>query len=100
MAGIFLIVLDEESAFWCLTQLMNNYSFQGMFTSGFPSLRKHFFIYEELIRDQLPSLYNHFVCLFFIYFLIIFNNFFCYFLLVLYLFFYISILLFYFMIIF
>jgi len=60
LTGVLLTLLDEETSFWVLVELMNNYSFQGMFADGFPHLKKCLFIYEKLFQKLEPELWEHF----------------------------------------
>jgi len=60
LAGLLLTVMDEEDAFWVMVEMMNRFSFQGIFAKGFPFLTKTFFIFENCMRKHESELFNHF----------------------------------------
>ncbi|PRP80223.1 GTPase activating protein [Planoprotostelium fungivorum] len=73
LAGIMITVLDDQSAFYLLIQLMNNYDFEGeeervrdelnglgMYSRGFPGLKKKIYIFDRLFEKLDPVLYHHF----------------------------------------
>ena len=79
ITALFLMYMDEESAFFMLDSIMNKYDMKGTYLIGFPDLKKKFYvllnlekkfmpkIYEIFRRDSLfPSLYasEWFICLF------------------------------------
>jgi hypothetical protein len=45
LAAIFLLYMDEESAFYMLHSLVKNYGFEGLYKEGFPDLKKNFMFY-------------------------------------------------------
>ncbi len=79
LVALFLIYMDEKSSFYLLHSLIKNYELEGIYSPGFPDLKKKFFVlmnlekkyipkvYEILKRDGIfPSLYasEWFICLF------------------------------------
>ena len=45
LAAIFLLYMDEESSFYMLHSLIENYGFRGLYSTGFPDLKKKFIYY-------------------------------------------------------
>uniref|UniRef100_A0A7E4V262 Rab-GAP TBC domain-containing protein n=1 Tax=Panagrellus redivivus TaxID=6233 RepID=A0A7E4V262_PANRE len=62
IAGLFLMYMNEEDAFWCLHSLMVNrkYSMHGMFAPGFPKLHRFEQHYDHVMQRYLPKLHKHF----------------------------------------
>ena len=79
LVALFLIYMDEESSFYLLHSIIKNYGLEGIYSPGFPDLKKKFYVllnlekkfiprvYEILKRDTIyPSIYasEWFICLF------------------------------------
>nr|VZI33967.1 unnamed protein product [Spirometra erinaceieuropaei] len=63
MAGMLLIyIMDEESAFWALAQLLNGpkHKMHSLFVRDFPGLKRFFKHHEKVLQVLLPSLHKHF----------------------------------------
>lgn len=62
VAGILLMYMDEEQAFWALSTFMSNrrYSMHGLFIEGFPKLTRFLAHHDRIIAKFLPKLHKHF----------------------------------------
>uniref|UniRef100_A0A914Y0L6 Rab-GAP TBC domain-containing protein n=1 Tax=Panagrolaimus superbus TaxID=310955 RepID=A0A914Y0L6_9BILA len=62
IAGLFLMYMDEEDAFWSLHSLMTSRrsTMHGMFAPGFPKLLRFQEHYEKILIKYLPKLKKHF----------------------------------------
>jgi len=62
IAGILLMYMPEEDAFWTLVQLLNepSYAMRNMFLTGFPALHTAFHCHTQLVKKYLPRLHEHF----------------------------------------
>ena len=60
LAAIFLLYMDEESAFYMLHSLVKNYSFEGLYKEGFPDLKKKFYVLLNLEKKYIPKIYDIF----------------------------------------
>ena len=58
LAAIFLLYMDEESAFYMLHSLVKNYGFEGLYKEGFPDLKKKFYVLLNLEKKFIPEIYN------------------------------------------
>ena len=58
LAAIFLLYMDEESSFYMLHSLIENYGFHGLYATGFPDLKKKFFVFLNLEKKYIPRIYN------------------------------------------
>ena len=56
LAAIFLLYMDEESAF--LHAIVKNYGFEGLYSSGFPDLKKKFYVLLNLEKKFIPKIYD------------------------------------------
>ena len=53
IAGLLLLYMCEEDAFWTLVALMKGQvhpPMEGLYTDGFPLVQQHFFQFERLIK--------------------------------------------------
>lgn len=53
IAGLLLLYMCEEDAFWTLVALMKGRihpPMEGLYTDGFPLVQQHFFQFEKLIK--------------------------------------------------
>lgn len=62
VAGILLMYMDEEDAFWALSTFMSNpkYAMHGLFIEGFPKLTRFLAHHDRIIAKFLPKLHKHF----------------------------------------
>ena len=60
LAAIFLLYMDEESAFYMLHSLVKNYGFEGLYKEGFPDLKKKFYVLLNLEKKYIPKIYDIF----------------------------------------
>lgn len=63
VAGLLLLYMCEEDAFWTLVALMKGAKhppMEGLYTEGFPLVQHHFFQFEHLVRMDIPKLGEHF----------------------------------------
>lgn len=65
LASVLLRVFaDEESAFWCFTQLLYQFDIARYFLDGAPLLTEHLVLFERLVARHEPALARHFdLCL-------------------------------------
>ncbi|XP_034541498.1 USP6 N-terminal-like protein isoform X2 [Notolabrus celidotus] len=61
IAAILLMYLNEEDAFWALSQLLTNskHSMHGFFIPGFPKLHRFQAHHERILSKMLPKLKKH-----------------------------------------
>ncbi|KAM9853973.1 uncharacterized protein ACBR49_002614 [Aulostomus maculatus] len=61
IAAILLMYLNEEDAFWALSQLLTNskHAMHGFFIPGFPKLHRFQAHHERIISKMLPKLRKH-----------------------------------------
>uniref|UniRef100_UPI0037E76AA6 USP6 N-terminal-like protein n=1 Tax=Semicossyphus pulcher TaxID=241346 RepID=UPI0037E76AA6 len=61
IAAILLIYLNEEDAFWALSQLLTNskHAMHGFFIPGFPKLHRFQAHHERILTRMLPKLKKH-----------------------------------------
>ncbi|XP_068459138.1 USP6 N-terminal-like protein [Clinocottus analis] len=61
IAAILLMYLNEEDAFWALSQLLTNskHAMHGFFIPGFPKLHRFQAHYELILSKMLPKLKKH-----------------------------------------
>ncbi|XP_042352349.1 USP6 N-terminal-like protein [Plectropomus leopardus] len=61
IAAILLMYLNEEDAFWALSQLLNNskHAMHGFFIPGFPKLQRFQAHHELILSKMLPKLKKH-----------------------------------------
>ena len=60
LAAIFLLYMDEESAFYMLHSLVKNYGFEGLYKEGFPDIKKKFYVLLNLEKKYIPKIYDIF----------------------------------------
>lgn len=63
VAGILLMYMDEEDAFWALSTFMCNrkYAMHGLFIVGFPKLNRFIEHHDKILAKFLPKLAKHFI---------------------------------------
>uniref|UniRef100_A0A3Q3QCW0 USP6 N-terminal-like protein n=1 Tax=Monopterus albus TaxID=43700 RepID=A0A3Q3QCW0_MONAL len=61
IAAILLMYLNEEDAFWALSQLLTNskHAMHGFFIPGFPKLHRFQTHHEQILSKMLPKLKKH-----------------------------------------
>ncbi|XP_041651052.1 USP6 N-terminal-like protein [Cheilinus undulatus] len=61
IAAILLMFLNEEEAFWALSQLLTNskHAMHGFFIPGFPKLQRFQAHHERILSKMLPKLKKH-----------------------------------------
>ncbi|VFQ61928.1 unnamed protein product [Cuscuta campestris] len=57
-AGLLLLMMPEENAFWALVGIMDDY-FGGCFSQEMIESQVDQLVYEELMRQRFPKLVNH-----------------------------------------
>lgn len=62
VAGILLMYMDEEAAFWALNVLFTDekYAMHGLFIEGFPKLTRFLVHHDKLLERFMPRLKKHF----------------------------------------
>lgn len=62
VAGILLMYMDEEEAFWALSIFMCDpkYAMHGLFIEGFPKLQRFLSHHDRILAKFLPKLHKHF----------------------------------------
>ena len=60
LAALFLIYMDEESAFYMLHAVIKNYEMEGLYLPGFPDLKKKFYVLLNLEKKYIPKIYDIF----------------------------------------
>ena len=59
LAGMFLLYMEPEAAFMCLTNLLNRHFFLAFFSMDMEELQQMFRLYDESLRTALPQLAAH-----------------------------------------
>lgn len=62
VAALFLMYMDEEDSFWCLSTLMSDdrHAMHGFFIPGFPKLRRFSAHHDRIIKKLLPKVGKRF----------------------------------------
>lgn len=62
VAGVLLMYMDEEDAFWALSTLLSDKKFamHGLYIEGFPKLTRFLTHHDKIISKFLPKLKKHF----------------------------------------
>ena len=60
ITALFLMYMDEESAFFMLDSIMNKYDMKGTYLIGFPDLKKKFYVLLNLEKKFMPKIYEIF----------------------------------------
>ncbi|XP_061614279.1 USP6 N-terminal-like protein isoform X1 [Phyllopteryx taeniolatus] len=61
IAALLLMYMNEEDAFWALTQLLTNqkHAMHGFFVPGFPKLQRFQAHHDQIISKLIPKLKKH-----------------------------------------
>ncbi|XP_077301898.1 USP6 N-terminal-like protein [Arctopsyche grandis] len=62
LAGVLLMYMDEEEAFWALSVLLSDkkYAMHGLYIEGFPKLTRFLEHHDKILLKFLPKLKRHF----------------------------------------
>ncbi|KAL9275981.1 TBC1 domain family member 8B-like protein [Drosera capensis] len=58
LAGLLLLLMPEENAFWTLMGIMDDY-FDGYYSEEMIESQVDQLVFEELVRERFPKLINH-----------------------------------------
>ncbi|XP_037303738.2 USP6 N-terminal-like protein isoform X3 [Pungitius pungitius] len=61
IAALFLMYMNEEDAFWALSQLLTNkrHGMHGFFVPGFPKLQRFQLHHDQIVSKLIPKLKKH-----------------------------------------
>jgi len=59
ISALFLTYMDEESSFWMLNSLMENFEMEGFYLPAFPELPRAFYKFLSLVKKHIPKVYEH-----------------------------------------
>eukprot|EP00803_Ostreobium_quekettii_P006549 evm.model.scf_589.8 EVM.evm.TU.scf_589.8 scf_589:56822-63197(-) len=63
IAGLLLLYMCEEDAFWTFVALLKGQvhpPMEGLYTDGFPLLQQYFYQFEYIIKQECPQIGAHF----------------------------------------
>ncbi|XP_057664280.1 USP6 N-terminal-like protein [Diorhabda carinulata] len=62
LAGVLLMYMDEEDAFWAVHILLTNpkYAMHGLYKEGFPKLTRFLAHHDKILSKLLPKVKKHF----------------------------------------
>ncbi|XP_049884759.1 USP6 N-terminal-like protein isoform X1 [Pectinophora gossypiella] len=62
LAGVLLMYMDEEDAFWALAILLSDkrYAMHGLYIEGFPKLTRFLEHHDKILKKFMPKLKQHF----------------------------------------
>ncbi|XP_046976888.1 USP6 N-terminal-like protein isoform X1 [Vanessa cardui] len=62
LAGVLLMYMDEEDAFWALAILLSDkkYAMHGLYVEGFPKLTRFLEHHDKILIKFMPKLKHHF----------------------------------------
>ncbi|XP_073245989.1 uncharacterized protein [Porites lutea] len=60
IAGMFLMNMEEEDAFWCLVSILERPKYlAGYFSDSLGKIQRHAAVFERLMRQRRSKLYKH-----------------------------------------
>ncbi|KAL9427563.1 hypothetical protein AB3S75_029700 [Citrus x aurantiifolia] len=63
LAGLLLLYMSEEDAFWLMVALLKgavHAPMEGLYQVGLPLVQQYLFQFDHLVKEQLPKLGEHF----------------------------------------
>ena len=61
IVGALLYHCSEDIAFWLFTSLIDDHEMRSVYETDFPGLHQHIKIIDELVKDNINEIYQHFV---------------------------------------
>jgi len=64
IAGLLLLYMSEEDAFWLIVALLKgavHAPMEGLYQAGLPLVQQYLFQFERLVREHMPKLGEHFI---------------------------------------
>lgn len=59
-AVLLMYMEKEEDAFWTAASILTKYEHKKYFMPGMPGLFQSFYVFDKLLKDQLPKVHAHF----------------------------------------
>jgi hypothetical protein len=60
IASLLLLYMNEEAAFWTMVAMLNKPAMRGIYSERAPLLEQYLFQFRMLVKEQLPTLNQHF----------------------------------------
>ncbi|KAI4998582.1 hypothetical protein ZWY2020_053924 [Hordeum vulgare] len=64
IAGLLLLYMSEEDAFWLIVALLKgavHAPMEGLYQAGLPLVQQYLFQFEKLVQEHMPKLGQHFI---------------------------------------